>query len=93
MPATLASLSGNRQDAAGLVVQVDLEGEDALRIKSLGICIGRRVEVVRSGDPLIVRVAGARIGISRRLAWGVWVEPADTSQAGGAEGAGANRAP
>lgn len=38
------------------------------RLKSMGICLGRRLEVVKSGDPLIMRVYGLRIGLSARLA-------------------------
>lgn len=41
---------------------------DADRLRAMGICDGRRIELLRSGDPLIVRAAGTRIGISRRLA-------------------------
>jgi Fe2+ transport system protein FeoA len=41
---------------------------------ALGICVGRQVEVVRAGDPLIVSVVGARVGISSRLAAGVTVQ-------------------
>jgi Fe2+ transport system protein FeoA len=43
-------------------------GEATMRLQAMGLCDGRRVELVRSGDPLIVRVMGTRIGISRRLA-------------------------
>ncbi len=45
------------------------------RLKALGICIGRQVELVKRGDPLIVRVYGSRLGISARLANRVLVEP------------------
>jgi hypothetical protein len=30
--------------------------------------VGRRVQLVKSGDPLVVRVLGARVGLSARLA-------------------------
>jgi len=51
-----------------VVCGVDLSDHDAVRLKRLGICDGRRVQVVRQGDPLILRVAGTRIGVSGRLA-------------------------
>jgi hypothetical protein len=35
---------------------------------ALGLCVGRRVEVVKAGDPMIVRVIGAQVGLSARLA-------------------------
>ena len=40
----------------------------------MGICQGRRIMLVRRGDPLILRVLGSRIGLSARLALKVSVE-------------------
>ncbi|HYO25925.1 MAG TPA: FeoA family protein [Lacipirellulaceae bacterium] len=57
------------------VAVVAVPAEDAVRLKSLGICVGRRVQLVQGGDPLIVRVLGARVGISARLAEAVLVAP------------------
>lgn len=45
------------------------------RMKSLGICVGRPLELVSAGDPMIVRVCGSTVGISRRLAAAVTVVP------------------
>jgi Fe2+ transport system protein FeoA len=59
------------------VVEVVAEADDAVRLKSLGVCVGRRVQLVKGGDPLIVRVLGARVGLSARLAAGVAVRPLD----------------
>lgn len=47
--------------------------DDAARLQAMGVCVGRRVMLVQTGDPLIVRVAGTRIGISARLAEQVMV--------------------
>jgi Fe2+ transport system protein FeoA len=58
-----------------VVRRIEAEDDSMDRLKSLGICIGRRVELVKSGDPLIVRVFGSRLGISARLANRVLVEP------------------
>lgn len=57
-----------------VVRRVENESEDADRLKMLGVCVGRRVEVVRAGDPLIIRIFSSRIGISSSLAEGVWLE-------------------
>jgi Fe2+ transport system protein FeoA len=38
------------------------------RLKAMGVCLGRTIEVVKSGDPLILKVFGSRIGLSARLA-------------------------
>ena len=70
-PCSLAELSAGR---VARVLQVDTPGDDSARLKSLGICVGRQVQLMQSGDPLIVRVLGARVGLSRRLAQEVVVE-------------------
>jgi Fe2+ transport system protein FeoA len=72
---TAISLSDLPENGQGRVLDVVAESDDAIRLKSLGICIGRRVQAVKAGDPLIVRVMGARVGLSARLAATVVVEP------------------
>jgi Fe2+ transport system protein FeoA len=66
-----------RDGALAEVVEVVAEADDAVRLKSLGVCVGRRVQLAKGGDPLIVRVLGARVGLSARLAAGVVVRPLD----------------
>jgi Fe2+ transport system protein FeoA len=58
-----------------IVRRIEAEDDSMDRLKSMGICIGRQVELVKRGDPLIVRVFGSRLGISSRLARRVLVEP------------------
>ena len=48
--------------------RLDASGEDAVRLKRLGVCEGRKLELIAIGDPMIVRVCGARIGLSRPFA-------------------------
>ena len=59
----------------GLVAAVRAGEEEIDRLKSMGVCVGRRLMLVRSGDPMIVKVLGTRIGISARLADQVMVLP------------------
>ena len=73
-PSPVAPLSQVPTDCPFRIVRVDAEVADAGRLKSLGICVGRRVELLRTGDPLIVRVVGSSLGISSRLAAAVQVE-------------------
>ena len=56
------------------VTAFDLPEQDVMRMKVLGICPGRKIRLVQGGAPMIVEVYGACIGVSRRLAAGVWVE-------------------
>ena len=53
---------------------VGAEDEDTQRLKSLGVCLGRRVELVRAGNPLILKIFGSRLGLSAELAARVLVE-------------------
>ena len=44
------------------------------RLKAMGLCLGRQVEVVLQGNPLVIRLLGARIGVSGCLAKRILVE-------------------
>jgi Fe2+ transport system protein FeoA len=57
------------------VSRLDGEDDGVMRLKSLGVCVGRRIELVKAGDPMIVRVLGTRVGLSALLASIVFVEP------------------
>lgn len=59
-----------------VVSDVRLNGADAVRLQAMGICRGRRIELVKGGDPLIVRVLGTRVGLAGRLAAHVMVRHA-----------------
>lgn len=41
----------------------------------MGVCVGRRIQVVKTGDPMIVRILETRIGLAARLATFVYVTP------------------
>jgi Fe2+ transport system protein FeoA len=57
-----------------VVRQIATDDEEMQRLKTLGVCPGRRVELVKNGDPLILKVFGSRLGISAALASNVHVE-------------------
>lgn len=57
-----------------MVRRIATDDEDSRRLKTLGICVGRRIELVRAGDPMIVKVFGSRLGVSATLATRVQVE-------------------
>jgi Fe2+ transport system protein FeoA len=61
----------------GMVNRIDSPDADSERLKAMGVCIGRKVEVLKPGDPLIIRVLGSRLGLSARLAKEVHVEVCD----------------
>ena len=53
---------------------VTTDDEDTQRLKTLGVCVGRRLELVRAGNPLILKIFGSRLGLSAELAARVTVE-------------------
>jgi Fe2+ transport system protein FeoA len=70
-PAALSSVSPGHYVCAG----IDDSAMSPARMKSLGVCVGRPLELVSSGDPMIIRVCGSSVGISRQLAAAVSVVP------------------
>jgi Fe2+ transport system protein FeoA len=56
------------------VVEQGLAGEEASLLSALGIVGGSRLVVRASGDPCIVEVRAARVGIARRVAAKVIVQ-------------------
>ena len=79
MPPSLLSES----TVAGLYRCLDVagDGDDALRLKRLGICAGRKIEVLRAGDPMVLNVLGTQVGVSRLAAALVTVEPVTATTA------------
>lgn len=62
---------------AGVCRCVLIEGppESQVRLKRLGICEGRDVTVLQSGDPMILGVVGTQVAVSRHLAACIQVQP------------------
>ncbi len=59
----------------GIVVRVEAPDSDLERLMAMGVCGGRTIELVRVGDPLILKVYGTRVGVSARLAAKILVTP------------------
>ena len=51
-----------------VVERIDANDDAMQRLMAMGLCVGREIEVVRQGNPLIMRMLGARIGVSGRVA-------------------------
>ena len=68
-------LSSHPAGATGRVQAIETDNDaDRERLEVMGLCAGRTIEVVQTGDPMIVRVLGTRIGLAARLANSVLVE-------------------
>ena len=84
-------LSSVREPQVCQVTKFDLLPEDEARLKNMGICVGRRIEILQVGDPLIVKVSGASVGVSRRLAHGIEVRLASGDHDSDCQSHGAGR--
>lgn len=71
----LVLLSALPAGAHARVAQLNAHSDDLRRLQALGVCVGRRLQLVKTGDPMIISVVGARIGLSARLAAEVLVNP------------------
>lgn len=73
-PVPLVRLDDLPPRVCAVVRSVSTDDEDTQRLKTLGVCVGRRLELVRAGDPLILKIFGSRLGLSAELARRVQVE-------------------
>ncbi len=71
----LLSLDAIEPGHCGIVREVEAGESEVDLLKSLGVCLGRKVMLVQAGDPLVLKVLGSRLGVSARLAARVRVEP------------------
>jgi Fe2+ transport system protein FeoA len=73
-PLSMVRLDELPPRTCAVVRSISTDDEDTDRLKTLGVCVGRRVELIRSGNPLILKVFGSRLGLSAELAARVHVE-------------------
>jgi Fe2+ transport system protein FeoA len=73
-PVSLVRLDALPARVCAVVRSVETDDEETQRLKTLGVCVGRRLEVARAGDPLILKIFGSRLGLSAELAKRVQVE-------------------
>ena len=57
------------------VTNIDDAGPMSARLESLGICVGRTLRLVKTGELFIVNVYGSRLGIAREVAKLIKVTP------------------
>jgi len=72
---TTVGLNELKPHQCGVVAEVLAPDSDLERLMAMGVCGGRTVELVRVGDPLILKVYGTRVGVSARLAEKIRVMP------------------
>ncbi len=60
------------------VVRLDLQATAAQRLKALGIFAGQRIQLAKTGNPMIVRAAGGSVAVAHEVAAGIVVRAAGT---------------
>lgn len=65
-----------------LCTEIDDSLFSPARMNSLGICVGRPLELISTGDPMIIRVCGTSVGLSKQLAATVLVAQQPTTVTG-----------
>ena len=62
------------------VDRITAEGEDAIRLKRMGVCPGFALDILHDGDPMLMGVSGSQIAISQQLASCIFVSPSSDLQ-------------
>lgn len=69
----LVLLTDLNAGALVIVSKITAESEAVRQLQAMGVCNGRKVQIIQAGDPMILRVLGTRLGVSARLAHTIWV--------------------
>ncbi|WP_428389683.1 FeoA family protein [Mucisphaera sp.] len=77
----LLTLGDLQRGACATIREVQAGPFDAERLKAMGLCSGRRVTVLKRGQPMIVSVMGSRIGLDRHLARFIELVPVERDSA------------
>lgn len=60
-------------------IRLGMGPDEARRLRTMGLCEGRLLQVVRTGRHVVVRIGGTRIALDRRLAAEVAVDLAEAT--------------
>lgn len=58
------------------IARLELPEACEIRLKSLGLFAGQRVQLTRSGNPMIVKAAGGKIAVAGEIAKGIFLRVA-----------------
>ncbi len=67
------SLAELLEGQGGVICRILLAADDYARLAAMGLCVGRRVEVVRSGSRMVVRSGDTVLGLHGSMAAAVRV--------------------
>ena len=74
-PRTTCALSACRAGTRATVVDIECSGDEACRLRALGLCEGTAVNIIDSRDAMLLDVRGTRLAIGSALSAGITVRP------------------
>jgi Fe2+ transport system protein FeoA len=74
LPGPVMALTHLLPGRPAIIHQIDLPPEQALPLKRMGVCPGRRVRLIRPGNPAMIQVCETRLGLAACLAERILVE-------------------
>lgn len=72
----MVNLPGLRSGQRGVVASVHLGESSGKRLADIGFVPGARIEMLRRGDPCIVRIDESRVGLGRAFQEAILLDPA-----------------
>lgn len=72
------ALNACRAGTRATVVDIECSGDEACRLRALGLCEGAAVNVIDSRDAMLLEVRGTRLALGSALTAGITVRPVAT---------------
>ncbi len=72
---TTCALSACRAGTRATVVDIECSGDEACRLRALGLCEGTAVNVIDARDAMLLEVRGTRLALGSALTAGITVQP------------------
>jgi Fe2+ transport system protein FeoA len=73
--ARTCALNACRAGMRATVVDIECSGDEACRLRALGLCEGTAVNIIDSRDAMLLDVRGTRLAIGSALSAGITVRP------------------
>lgn len=72
---TTCALSACRAGTRATVVDIECSGDEACRLRALGLCEGTAVNIIDARDAMLLEVRGTRLALGSALTAGITVQP------------------
>jgi Fe2+ transport system protein FeoA len=69
------ALNACRAGTRATVVDIECSGDEACRLRAIGLCEGTAVNVIDARDAMLLEVRGTRLAIGSALSAGITVRP------------------